>query len=646
VLKDLKIWFYVALTAVMMLAGCSDDIPDTPGNEGNDERQRDVFIHFRMELSDDGVHKVTRAEADAGVIADDETPGTEMENVVKSLELLVYDADTQLPIDYIYLDDRQIEQIMSETGLIVPIYAKVGQRIYLYAVANPTEKMLQTFSSPHTSRDLFTYSESNDYWDVINDYVPGTGGHQSALESNKTVGIPMTGKFHIEGSTGNAITITENMTLEHPQPVSVTVSRILAKTHVLATTRKVAQADGTIAEYVVALDNTSLVKEAEDASDQYSNWMGWVRLSDVRYMPNGTNKSTYIFPHKNIEDKMMDLNMDLMPYVTDDRFNSAVYKNDFVYYAGVSLHNANISTENRMEQAETFDQTRLDLTTGTHDPNRYTKGMYCLENYFDLPANGDFFQSFASTGTPIPMITHLSIATKLSPRYIMVTQDYADVMDEFIKVFRNTPDYFYRTYGLTPDDFSDADVQQWEVIKERYFSEATLPDIYRKDFRIVKAKNEADAEDIINWSLMANSLWSGSAFDFENGKYPSGTFYVYDTNYDDALTAASDVWPQRYLYITAGAVNLATNENITIKTYSEPHVGGWGYYYTYLDQLNQAENNITPYTSSQVTRNTYYLAIITNLGTPGGTITRPEYIKVNTVPVAWTYGGRGDIVLH
>lgn len=53
-----------------MLAGCSDDIPDTPGNEGNDERQRDVFIHFRMELSDDGMPKVTRAEADAWTLTE------------------------------------------------------------------------------------------------------------------------------------------------------------------------------------------------------------------------------------------------------------------------------------------------------------------------------------------------------------------------------------------------------------------------------------------------------------------------------------------------------------------------------------------------------------------------------------------------
>lgn len=645
-LNYIKIWITVAL-AIILLAGCSNEIIELPDQGVNKEEQkRDVFIRFQMKLSEDGVPFTAHDHTRAGAVADDETPGTDMENVVKTVGLFVYDASSNLLVDYVYLDEWQITQIMSEIGLTVPIYAKAGQNIYIYAAVNPTERMRYLFSSMQNNVDLAAYSDYTDYWDVINEFVPGTGGHQTALEHNKTAGIPMTGIFKAAGRSDNVIPITGNMTQDNPQAVSAEVSRIVAKMHVLATT-KTFTVGGSDVQYVYAEDNTSLVKEAADAADQYANWIGWVRLADVRYMPNSMNKSTYIFPHYNQAGKLMDLNMDLMPYVNGYRFNRQLCAKDFVYYDGISLHSANISPAGRMAQAEEFDQTRLDLTTGTDDPNRYTQGMYSLENYFDNPANGNFLHC-AQNDAVIPMITHLSITARLTPRNIVVAQNYATKMDDFIKVFKNTPDYFYRTYGLTPDDFSDDDVARWEnILKERYFGATTLPDIYRNDFRIIRAKSEADAADLINWSMMANNLWSGDDLDFEKGKYPALTFYVYDTKeYDQAGDPADDVWTQRYLYLTAGAVNIATNHNIRIKTYSVPHVGGWGYYYTYLDQLKQAVNNVTPYTSSQVTRNTYYLAIIKNLGSPGGTITRPEFIKVNTVPVSWVYDGRGDLVLH
>ncbi len=76
-----------------------------------------------------------------------------------------------------------------------------------------------------------------------------------------------------------------------------------------------------------------------------------------------------------------------------------------------------------------------------------------------------------------------------------------------------------------------------------------------------------------------------------------------------------------------------------------PHIGGWGYYYTYLDQLQTAQNR-TPYTASQVTRNTYYLITVGNFGVPGGSTSQPEYIRVNTEPVGWDYEGKSDIDLH
>jgi len=645
VLNLLKIWIPVASAAMMILAGCINDDYREPLPDEGGELAGDVYIRFQMTLGGNGVSAAARASSSVEAIPDDETPGTDKENKVNAIGLLIYDAASNLLTDCIYLGEDQISQILSDVGLVVPIYSKTEQSVYIYAVVNPTERMRRQFSSGQNAFDFVINSNYDDYRDVIDEFVPGSAGHQTELESNRTAGIPMTGIFREAGHSDNLITIDrEHSTRDNPLTVTVDVSRIVAKVHVLASTEKFTLSDGSVVEYAHAEDKTSQVRETA-GDGRYANWIGWIRLSDVRYIPNGMNKSTYIFPHEDEDGKLMDLNMDLTAYVSGNRFDRSLYGSKFVFYDGVALHRANISSAGNLAQAEAFDQARLDISTGSDDPGRYTRGMYCLENYFDTPADDAFFADYDAG---IPVVTHVSIAARLTPRNIVVAQDYADKMDAFVTAFENNPDTFRRTYGLTSADFTDADAARWKnVLRERYFGEAVLPGVYRGNFRIVRTLSEADAADLINWSLMANSIWSGDVSDFEKGKYPAGTFYVYDTDYDMIGGDADDVWTQRYLYLTAGAVNNATDDNIRIKTYSVPHVGGWGYYYTYLDQLGQtAADGVTPYTSSQVTRNTYYLVTVANFGIPGGTITHPEHIKVNTVPVGWVYEGKGDINLH
>jgi len=633
-----KIWIPTVLAAVLALAGCSDSDfrEDLPAKD--EDLAGEVYIRFQMNLNSAGAPGMSRAET--------ATSGTDMEDAVNTVDLFVYDAVTDVMSDYVYLGKEQIEQLTSEDGIVVPIYAEPEKDVHIYVAVNLTEKMRSLFAVGQTGNAASILSAYTDYWDVIDEFVPGTAGHQTKLESDKAAGIPMTGQFKIVGSSSYDIKIPQKPTTKNnPLKVVADASRIVAKIHVLAiTTGKLTLTDGSEVEYVTAEDKTSHAKETDDS--KYANWIGWIRLSDVRYMPNGMNKSSYIFPQDTEAGKLKDLNMNLSSYLIDNRFDEMIYNNDYVFYKGVSLHSANISASEHTAKAEAFNQERFDYTTS--DPSysdRYTQGMYCLENYFDTPSDNDAF--FKTYDDAIPMVTHLSIAARLTPRNIVVAQDYADKMDRFVRDFEQSPDAVRKRYGLSPEDFTkEEDVAQWNTLKEKYFSSTTIPGTYRDDFRIVKAGNEKDAAYLIKWSLMANNLWSGDDSDFENGKYPASTFYVYDTKYDDEGVSATDTWTQRYLYLTAGAVTSATDENIRIKTYSVPHVGGWGYYYTYLDNNHTTVNGVTPFTASQVTRNTYYIVTVENFGVPGGTITRPEYIKVNTVPVGWDYRGKGDIILH
>lgn len=650
-LNACKIWILLSLATMMFFAGCSDDVlrEDLPEEE---KPAGNVYIHLQMNLNSDGPAG-SRAASRAGEdSADPETtPGTHQEEVVNTVDILVFDAATDKLTDIVFLDKTQVGQITSDDGIVVPIFAKQGQTVKIYAAVNMTATMRQFFTLGSTGTNFSLSSTGNSYWDVINEFVPGSNGKQTTLEANDNGCIPMTGQFKVESvsadDTDNTagsgeITIKGHTTKDNPLSVKADVSRIVAKVHVLAKSEEYKVTSGGKEEkvqYAIAHDNP-------DSKE----WIGWIRLDNVCYILNGTNKSTYIFPQANDTEGQYpwkDRNMDLAHYRNGRMFSN--YENDFMFYDGMSLHRENISPTSHFAQAEQFVQERLDNTKEVPGPtpDPYTAGLYCLENYFDTPTASSGDDKFYDTRVDaIPMITHVSIAAKLTPRSIVVREDYKERMDEFVKAYENDPDDFCKKYGLTAGDFKNSDSDRWtNTIKKRYFGSETEANVYRNDFRIIETKSEADAADLINWSLMINNLWSGDDADFENGKYPASTFYVYDTHYDGEQPAET-TWNQRYLYLTAGAVNAASDKNIKIKTYSVPHIGGWGYYYTYLDQLKQTDNGKTPYTASQVTRNTYYLVTVGNFGFPGGTVTRPEYIKVNTVPVGWDYSGRGDINLH
>ncbi len=645
----IKIRVTVALAAMMVLCGCSDDIvPPVP--QPDEGQPRDMFLCLHLTLSGGGVPGMApdATRADAAVSNPDQglTPSTPMENTAGTIALFVYDAVSNTLVDYVYLEGRQVAEVMSESGLLVPIYGTPGETVRIHAVVNPTQKIIDQFTKVDNILDITSVSDKTEYWDVMNELVPGTDGHQTALESNKTAGIPMTCEFNEPGRTDNIITLTGAMTEYTPLQVTAEATRIVAKLHVLATTTaEYTLTDGTKTRYVYAEDKTANVRELDNTD--FANWIGWIRLSNVCYIPNAMNKSTYIFQHKDDVGNPVDLNMNMMDYAIGNRLYRLKYDKDFVYYYGEDLHNINISADGHMGHAEMFSAEKWNATKGnTDNANRYTQGMYCLENYFTLPTADEeqtVISTYTQNGFAIPIVTQITVAARLAPRNIVVAGSYAANMDNLVKEYKDNPSKFYRDYGLTPKDFGDEDVTLWEnTLKDRYFK-ADANEIYRSEFYIIKALTEADAAHLINWSLMANGLWSGDPADFNNGKYPSGTYYVYDTKYD---TRKDVVWKQRYLYLTAGAVNLATDENINIKTYSVPHISGWGYYFTYLDQSGTVSEKQIPYRKSQVTRNTYYLINIENFGSPGGTITHPEYIRVNTVPVNWTYGGRGDADLR
>lgn len=603
---------------MLTLTACSDDTLGTDPLGEDEEIAGDVYLRIQMNLGD-GAPAMGRAEGTPSV---QETPGTTYENQINSVDILVYDIDDNMLANLISLDGQQISQIQAPNSVVVPIFATQGHRVKIYAAVNMTDEMRRQFAFGQPGTDFSISTGENTYQDVINQFVPGSDGKQDKLNS----GIPMTGQFKTVDGNSDVITITrEHIGKKDQAPLNIVADlrRIVAKVHVVVTMEDPGSATNT---YVMS-------RSAIDPAQQQR--YGWVSLEDVRYIPNGVNKSTYIFPQYDNNGKPMDMDMGLDHYVTADwRIDKQLWEPDYMFTLNGTLYqdlaNKDIPAEKIAAPVEQYNETRLNKTlNGADDANRYVKGMYCTENYFDMPVKQTFFSRYSYA---IPMITHVTVAAKMIPCTILVENDFVEKMDnEQINVGN-------KDGKTTPTGtLSDAEIETWPTIKNKYF---TTPDETVPGFIKVTADSKEDIIYILTCSLKLYGKWSGTP-DYSNNKFPDGTFFVFDQSYEDNYIAGTK---ERFLCLTAGAVESAAGH---IKSRSVPHVGGWGYYYTYIDNEGiTPTGGKTPYTASQVTRNTYYIITVGNFGFPGGTITSPMTIKANTVPVGWDYAGRGETNLH
>ena len=654
----------LALLTAGLLPGCTEDViqEPVPVETETPEDAGVVYLRFRLNLP-------------GGTRADSHEPnaeGTEAEKAVNRVDLLVYDAGSDKLIDFIRLDAKQKDEIFSEKGLTVPLFAPPSNKARIYVSVNTPDGLADQFTIGRKGHDFLVAPGKSDYWDAINAFVPGSDGKQEKLESS--VGIPMTGQFTCEGS--EEIDVASLKTQTGTKTLTAEVERIVAKIHVVARGKEFpVTSEKTNIFYVDAKDKTAATAEVADVD--YANWIGWIRLSNVCYMPNGMNKSSYLFPQLK-DGALTDPNMDLGDYLLGGNLNPDLITRDFIYYSSLNMHRENISPNRHLANADGFN---YDGTpTPTYTPSNYSKGMYCLENYFNTPT-GDDLTALNVIDYPLPMVTHISIVSRLTPRYIVLLTDYEESMNKFVERSKIEPKRFEELYGFTQED-----AERWAEVRERCFHNPDHPlQLYRKAYYIIKALSEADANDILSWSLKARGIWTKNPADFESDKWPDGTFYVYDTEYDKKSGADGSLtdddkklWSQRYLYLAPGAVYGKVADGVVnvhtsaIRTYSVPHPSGWGYYYSYInpgtgtdpdsgttpgttpgtDPGTDPSTGTTPrngagdYKTSIVSRNHYYIVKVDNFGSPGGTITRPEYLRTSTVPVEWDYVAKGDIYLH
>lgn len=358
---------------------------------------------------------------------------------------------------------------------------------------------------------------------------------------------------------------------------------------------------------------------------------GWIRQGDVRFLVNGLNRKSYIMQRATwIADQQLyyyeDPNKNLQDNISIGEGGTPVpqyLRENFLYHA--------VQTLNQQSRfyVKTLPYEENRMPNGINDKKCYYEGLYCPENTFDLSLTDEATKVIlANYNYPWPMITHVSITAKFTPKDLFVEKEMADYIDRMN--VKELPD-------LTPEMKS--------TIKDliaKGSSETTLPE------KIVRITSPSEK---VSWAILTASLayyyevQPDGIYDDSKSGYPENTylsvvgeqgeteFYTYGA----AKTIAVELgkWTEK-----DGPKKLASFKAMP---------RGRGYYYTYVDNRKATDKpaDAAPtYADGQVERNIYYILTVDAFATPGRTGSEPEYIKVHTRVEAWKDGGSANVELN
>lgn len=590
------IYAFLSCFALLLTGGCREQ--DCVEEIGTSHARNSLYLNLSLRVND-GSGAVSRATGD-------EILGTSDENAIHSLYIYLFNSSTN---DLVYWADitNLYQSDDTKTYVIKLQDISLPEGVSIYLAANLTRQQAESITSPKA-----TYkTNATSYTRAINEFAPYEFMPQFGVTgiSKRDIGIAMTGQA-VSGSD-KVFDIHGYTSPDNPLALTVDLKRVVAKA--LLTVDAADNSEGK--ELTVgSLDGVAYAVIASGNENK-----GWVRISDIYYFPNGTNKSLYWFEQADNQDP----NSDLTPYISSKgtdaelALNTESYQKDFVYY--------NQSDQYKLYyayyQAEKFDQTK--------DQNKqYTAGMYFLENTFAIPEETSGYKTQLETyKLALPMVTSISIALRYTPKEIYVEKGLYDILDSGTGMSAN-------------------EKKQWANMKKKYTNEKPWDDTSWSDVGAVIFNDEADAQFVLTMSLKLNKAYISSTEygnqvtngTYSGSKFPDNTFFAFTPDTDTGEDFL-------YHYYTYGA-----RQEIANPIYYVPYVGGWAYYYTYLDGDSKDFGDGTNtqkavYSDSQVTRNTYYILKLNKITRLGGSKTDPNNIQVNTTVVPWTKGGRLEVDL-
>ena len=331
------IYATLAVAAVLLFASCKND-----KNQPNDQEKADAFISFTFNLPQGG----TRAEAGnvAGANAGDTYVGTEAEQAINNVRVVLYDPDSK---EAKYALDYNI----TSNGNAVP----TGDGLAANPAQAPTVARFTTKAEGVVSQEYQMLSIVNPTAAVKTATAQGKY-LADALAAIETTVADLSANGILMSNDRGLVTVAKTQMKAEAQaaeqaPVAVSVDRILAKVFVGGT-------------------------------PTFENG----KLTNIKWQLNVTNKKTYIFRQfgktalANFPDETAtDASTRFDRYAKDPNYLASEFANtDFTYLEGTPA---------------------LTGTFGYEDAN----GQYCLENTMDAPRqkhNGT--TSFVLSGTWTP----------------------------------------------------------------------------------------------------------------------------------------------------------------------------------------------------------------------------------------------------
>lgn len=549
-MKLCYLYIMMCVFGLLALAGCRKDAvllteEDTAGRSV-------LVLNFSIEGS----------EAASGRAVEDDSPkhpAAEWEDNIAFFHLFIKYADGtwEEPIPFTTIGGvLQYEIEMEQPDLSKETF---------YLGANLSTEQVQTFISQQQAKDegqtipAYTFTKNN--FDLVTDFSPYST-YEERVDRNH---IAM---FCTEGANPVLTDAASNA-----YAVSFNLKRMVAK--VLITCR--------IDENIVGgADGQSYVPITSDAN---SDFKGWIRQTDVKYMLNGLNRQAYIM--QQVDNAVTEAYANVID-PNNNLQQSAAGGNFFFQQLEGEVENGFFRT------SSVFDADRLSITNVDYTGNQpYTEGIYCPENTFavsNITLEGEQAQ-----------VTHVNVAARFTPKKLYIEEGL--------------------TAYIAADQTIPADVR--DEISNLTESNG-----------MVECLTEAAAAQLLASSLKMAEDRNG--FPTKTYFYQSEekTFYTYG--------AMCEVLGHK-----ASASDIETNPGVFGEFV--PYLDGWGYYYTYVDNRlgnygKPAETEAYQY--GQVERNRYYILNVTGFTQPGSSITNPNYILVHTYSFPWKDGGSGSTELN
>lgn len=548
-MKLCYLYIMMCVFGLLALAGCRKDAM-LPDEQGNAQGKTLLVLDFTIE----GHSAASRAVGDDSP----EHPAADWEDNIAFFHVFIKHADGtwEDPIIFSAVNDALRYEIELEQADLT------GETIYLGANLTTSQAVsfMEQQQAKDRNEDMPPYTFTGNSFSLVTDFSP----YSTFDERTERNHIAM---FCMEGATPKLTDAESNA-----YTVNFSLKRMVAK--VLVTCKidenKTGGADG---EQYVPI-----------TSDVNSEFKGWIRQTDVKYIVNGLNRKAYIM--QQIDETAADAYANVID--PNNELSPSVPANNFFF------HQVEGEQDNSFFcPSLPFDAVRLSETNTDYVGNNpYTEGIYCPENTFaasDITLEGEQAQ-----------VTHVNVAARFTPKKLYI--------EEGLQAY------------IAADQTVPTDVRD-EISK------------LTESNGMVECLTEAAAAQLLASSLKRAEDRNG--FPTKTYFYQSEekTFYTYG--------AMCEVLGHK-----ASASDIETNPGVF--GVFVPYLDGWGYYYTYVDNRlddygKPAETDAYQY--GQVERNRYYILNVTGFTQPGSSITNPNYILVHTYSFPWKDGGSGSIEL-